>query len=199
MTTIYLFDLDGTLLHLNLPIKALNVLRERMFEYIIRHVDIPATRSIFGMYREALRTESFPATAIAKLRSMIDEVECKNCQSLKQNSDLVRAVGRLRRAGAKIGLVTTNGRRVVEQLMSEGHLNRADFDISITRDDVEEIKPSPEPLRKALYLIGATNNDEVFFVGDSHVDEESAISHNTNGSPRIIFRNVRTFALLSPK
>lgn len=68
----------------------------------------------------------------------------------------------------KLGLVSNIGRRAIDDMLPR--LGLADlFDVIITRNDVEMLKPSGEGIRIALGKLGAANSD-VLFIGDSVTD-----------------------------
>lgn len=70
-----------------------------------------------------------------------------------------------------IGIISSSPRWYVEQIL-ERHLPGVDFCTIITYDDVEELKPSPEPLLMALLQIDAKVS-EAAYVGDALVDQEA--------------------------
>ena len=78
----------------------------------------------------------------------------------------------LRQMKKKIVIVTNNGRlgtdRTLERLNLLGIL-----DAVVTRDDVDELKPDPGIVFKALNLASA-KADEAVFVGDSVIDIKAA-------------------------
>ncbi len=68
----------------------------------------------------------------------------------------------------KLGLVSNIGRRAIDDMLPR--LGLADlFDVIITRNDVEMLKPSGEGIRIALGKFGAENSDALF-IGDSVTD-----------------------------
>jgi phosphoglycolate phosphatase len=68
----------------------------------------------------------------------------------------------------KLGLVSNVGRRAIEAALPRLELIGL-FDIIITRNDVEMLKPSGEGIRIALAKLGATNS-QALFIGDSVTD-----------------------------
>ncbi|MFQ6041800.1 MAG: HAD family hydrolase [Candidatus Poribacteria bacterium] len=72
----------------------------------------------------------------------------------------------LKRRGIKIGIVTRNCRQVVEFVMGRTQLP---YDVLLTRDDVEKVKPDPEHLLTALRLL-RSEAQRTLMVGDHITD-----------------------------
>lgn len=75
----------------------------------------------------------------------------------------------LKDMGYEMGLVTTASRESYERLSESDEYEKFDsfFERSITRDDVNYIKPNPEPIDKMKKLYG---RDDVVYIGDSDHD-----------------------------
>ena len=73
---------------------------------------------------------------------------------------------------ARLGIVTTKTARYSKELME--HFELIDyFEILIGREDVENPKPHPEPVLKAIHLMNA-HKESAFMVGDTCLDMVSA-------------------------
>jgi len=81
-------------------------------------------------------------------------------------------INELRRRGLKLGLVTNSGRARVKVALEKFGLSGC-FDVIVTRNDVERIKPSGECVEKAVSTLGYAPN-EVAYVGDSWTDVVAA-------------------------
>ena len=83
--------------------------------------------------------------------------------------DTIPGLQGLRDEGYEMGLVTTASRESYERLSNSDEFERfgSFFPRSITRDDVNYIKPEPEPLNLMMKLAG---RDDVVYVGDSDHD-----------------------------
>ena len=68
----------------------------------------------------------------------------------------------------KLGLVTNVGRRSIDEALPRLGLDGL-FDVVITRNDVEMLKPSGGGIRTAMANLGVANSD-VLFIGDSVTD-----------------------------
>ena len=75
----------------------------------------------------------------------------------------------IRRSGRVLGIVTSKKRRATHMGLARCDLPAEWFAAIVTADDVERYKPEPEPVLKALDLLGICG-DEALFVGDSTHD-----------------------------
>lgn len=82
--------------------------------------------------------------------------------SVRETLKIIRAMG------IKTAIVTTKSRENAEKILSYFNL-RGYFDVVIGFEDVNEHKPSREPVLKAVNAIGLTPS-EVIVVGDTDVD-----------------------------
>ena len=96
------------------------------------------------------------------------------------HSDLLRTfdgvpemILRLRRRGARLGVVTAKIRPTMELGFEHVPLEREWFEVLVAKEDTRLHKPHPEPLLLALELMGAAAEDAVF-VGDSPFDIRAA-------------------------
>lgn len=171
-----LFDLDGTILDTNELIirsflESLNGVAPEGFsrEHIIPSMGEPLTAQLqrFSGLEE-----------VAHLVSAYREV------NLRLHDDLVRpfpyveeVLRNLHGHGIKIGVVTTKMRLTTEKgLVFTGI--RDYVDAIVTIDDVTNPKPHPEPVLKAVELLGADPRTTMM-VGDSVVDIQSAEAAGT--------------------
>lgn len=79
--------------------------------------------------------------------------------------DLLR---KLNQEKIKIGLVTNNEKKFATQVISHFALRKF-FDAIITKDDVKNTKPHPEPLLKAIEQLGCTL-ENCIYIGDTKAD-----------------------------
>lgn len=75
---------------------------------------------------------------------------------------------RLNEKRIRLGLVSNIGRRAIDEALPRLGLAGL-FDVIITRNDVELLKPNGAGIRSALAKLGVTNSDALF-VGDSVTD-----------------------------
>ena len=80
---------------------------------------------------------------------------------------------------ARLGIVTTKTGLYSRELLE--HFGVMDyFDVLIGREDVENPKPHPEPILKAMHLMGA-NKEATFMIGDTCLDMVSAKEAGVRG------------------
>jgi pyrophosphatase PpaX len=80
---------------------------------------------------------------------------------------------RLRRRGARLGVVTAKIRPTLELGFEHVPLERGWFELLVAKEDTRLHKPHPEPLLLALELMGAAAEDAIY-VGDSPFDIRAA-------------------------
>lgn len=167
----YLFDLDGTLLDsFALILKSFHhtarVHLGKGFsdDYWMSGVGTP------------LRTQlSHVARSEHELEAMLDTYRSYNLENhdamARAYPGVVDVVRRLHRDGAKLGLVTsklsTGANRGLRLLDLED-----EFVVRVCADDVENGKPHPEPVLKALRALEASPSDALF-IGDSEHDMQA--------------------------
>ncbi|MGG1639598.1 pyrophosphatase PpaX [Paenibacillus sp. FSL A5-0031] len=168
-----LFDLDGTIIDTN--------------ELIIRSF----IESLQGVAPEGFGREHIipsmgqPLTDQMKLFSGLDEVTHLvaayrevnlrlHDEYVKPFDYVIEVIERMHKQGIQIGVVTTKMRLTTERGLK--YVGLFDFvDTIVTIDDVVHAKPHPEPVSKAIGLLGADPATTIM-VGDSTVDIESAIA-----------------------
>ncbi|CAN5455519.1 MAG: HAD-IA family hydrolase [Actinomycetota bacterium] len=167
-----LFDLDGTLVDTTeLIFQSMNhavteVLgEERSREELMANVGqpLPAQMKYFDAGRADELLEAY--------RTYNDEVHETFIASFP---NVEESLARLRDAGIKIAVVTSKRRHSVGLALDSFPALRDVVDHFVTMEDTTEHKPRPEPLLKALELLGGVSREEAAYVGDSPFDIEAA-------------------------
>jgi len=78
---------------------------------------------------------------------------------------------------ATLGIVTTKTAKYSEELMEHFGVLQY-FKVLIGREDVENPKPHPEPILKALNILGYKMDKKAFMIGDTCLDSISAKEAN---------------------
>ncbi len=175
MTWAALFDLDGTLLTLDVDIA---VVRRELADLFGPRGFIAAFRPILSRIDEAARATAGAdvdeATLRARGRGVIDTAEVAAADRAVPRDGAARALAELRAARVPVGLLTDNGRACVRPALVAAGLGATDqFASIVTRDDVGAAKPDPAGVvqsARALLPAGGT----LWFVGDSPRDGAAA-------------------------
>lgn len=162
-----LFDLDGTIVDTNeLIIRSfLHTLEGLTPEPLSRdYISINMGKPLVEQLRQfSGRTE------VADLIQVYREFNIRKHDELVTEFPHVRDVlGQLHAAGIRLGIVTSKARVTTEMGLKLCGL-REYMSAIVTIDDVEQSKPHPEPVLKALALLGS-DPQGTLMVGDSHYD-----------------------------
>lgn len=166
-----LFDLDGTLLDTNELIISsfMHTLQsffpEREFipEDIVPHMGKPLY-DMLAIYDEERAQEMIDVYREHNLRTHDEMVVAF--------PHVIEVIQQLHTLGIKMGIVTTKQRITVEMGLRLCNLTEY-MDSVVTIQDVENPKPHPEPVLKAMSELGAIP-ESTLMVGDSRYDIESA-------------------------
>ena len=161
-----LFDLDGTLINTNeLIISSFLHTLNTYYPNQYKREDVlpfigPSLHDTFSKIDES------------KVEEMITSYRKFNHdhhdELVEEYETVYETVRELKKQGYKVGIVTTKARQTVEMGLKLSKLDEF-FDVVVTIDDVEHVKPHPEPLQKALELLDA-KPEEALMVGDNHHD-----------------------------
>lgn len=165
--SVVLFDLDGTLIDTNHLIVT-------CFQYVLKEklgLDVPpeALYKHFGEILPKTMSRYCPERAI-ELADFYRAYNIANHDRLIRRFEGVsEALAQLRRAGVKLGVVTSKRRDMALRGLQACGIQE-DIDVVVGMDESEKHKPAPEPVYLALQRLGAEPGDHVLMVGDSHFD-----------------------------
>ena len=169
-----MFDFDGTL---TMP-DGLDFLA------IKREVGCPADRYVLEFIQELP-----PGGRREQALAALERFEIEGAARARPNAGAGEAVGRLRRHGLKIGVITRNGRPAIDRALGRfERLSAADFDVIVTRDDPYPPKPAPDGVLGAAERMGV-DPERVLVVGDFILDAlagraaGAVTAFLTNGEP----------------
>jgi pyrophosphatase PpaX len=126
----------------------------------------------FTVFRE--RMEALGIADVDAIIAEADVVATREVPNVQLYPDALVTLRDLHRAGKKVALVTTSRHDQIDPLLAKYRL-RDLFDAVVCGDDVANHKPHPEPIEKALELLGGTK-EAAIMVGDSAADIEGARS-----------------------
>ncbi|WP_210365327.1 pyrophosphatase PpaX [Bacillus sp. REN3] len=161
-----LFDLDGTLIDTNeLIVSSFLHTMETYFPGQYGREDVlpflgPSLQETF----EKLRPDGY--------EEMIKTYRTYNLENhdmlVKEFAGVYETVRTLKENGFELGIVTTKLSDVVQKGLKLTGLDEF-FEVVVALDHVEKPKPDPEPLLKALEMLGSTP-ERAIMVGDNHHD-----------------------------
>ena len=164
-------DMDGTITRFNLDFReARRVALAELEKLNLRTADMTEQLSIYLILKQLrgrLDIETYENLR-KRFYNLLEDMEIKAAQQVMLYPGALDTLRKLQERCLRIGLVTNNGQKGTDLTLKRFGL-KLFFDAIVTRDDCEEMKPDPAPLRKALteLKIGA---DEAIFVGDGLMD-----------------------------
>lgn len=167
-----LFDFDGTIVDLNFKYE------ESRTAILKLLVILGFDTSIFSL-RDSAQTilekvekqikEKFLNIKLSEIKdkiySIIDEFEIEAVKASKLSEGTKAIISFLSEKGIKKGLVTNSGKKAVELTLKKHDLEH-DFDVIVTRDEVDKLKPYGNGIKLALRIINVPVKNAVY-VGDS--------------------------------
>lgn len=173
MYNIYLFDFDYTLADSEKGI--VMCFRHVLDTHGIENITDDAIKRTIGLtLKDAFRIladsddedllDNYEKEYIIKA----DEVMVANTTLYNETIPMLR---RLKEAGHKVGIISTKYRYRIEDTLKVYEV-RGLVDLIVGREDVQEAKPSPEGILKAMEYF-KSGCSEVLYVGDSYIDAQA--------------------------
>lgn len=107
---------------------------------------------------------------------IVKALDDEHTLKLSQTYEEVREVlNYLRMKGKKLGIVTSNSKKHVLDVLRYIGIDKEMFDVVIGNAEAEKRKPNPEPVLKALELLGVSK-EETCYVGDALDDVRCGIA-----------------------
>ncbi len=153
---LFIFDWDGTLLYMRLPL-AVNEAIKR----VLRLWNVPAPKELVDISKydpkRALAREEMKNNALAFLGDLVFLLGRP-----KLHNDTLRILKKLKSAGKQIALFS-NGRRyrLLKELAYLGITNY--FDVIVSARDFGTTKPDPTGLKAVLYALKARPESAIYF------------------------------------
>lgn len=187
---LYLFDFDGTLAD---SFEALAMVFKRSFEAVgikIKDEDVSwlSRVPLDESYAKLGAPEDKADLFIEKIKEYLHSEE--SIKLTKFYSDALDFFERATKEGIKMGVVTSNEKKHVYDILESAGLPIDIFDVVVGSDECLELKPKPDSLLMALDKLDYKGSlDDVVYVGDSHNDYQCAINAKVN--PILIVRDGR--------
>jgi len=171
------FDLDGTLMRLDVDIERVRAEVAAMFAGLGHRAEFRPI--LAGIDAAAASIAGEDAAARRQLRgrarAIIDRAEVDAAGRAAIADDTGRLLRQLSAAGARLGIATNNGRPCAEVAVARLGERGARFTDGavVTRDDVERWKPAPDAISRAARKL-LPGGGTLWVVGDSPVDVAAA-------------------------
>jgi len=163
--------MDGTITNFNLNfMEARKQALEILNEMNLRTPDMTEQVSLYtilGSLKEKLDPETY-AKVRSRFYKLLEEMELKSAKEVTLYPGARETLLAIRKRPVKMGMVTNNGRAGTDLTFKRLKLEGI-FDVVVTRDDCEDMKPSPNPVLKVMTGLGA-NPEEGILVGDGLMD-----------------------------
>lgn len=161
-----LFDIDGTLLDTKEFIF-------RATEHTLQNygLQIPDRKEIakhVGIHFDRFYVNLTGLEDVDHLKAAHGEFQRNNLHLSELYPGTRQILDKLKKLQFKIGAVTSRKRDTVLSTLERAAIVEF-FDCIITTDDIQNLKPDPEPILKALELLGS-KPEHAMVVGDSDVD-----------------------------
>ncbi|HII85617.1 TPA: HAD family hydrolase [Candidatus Bathyarchaeota archaeon] len=174
------FDLDGTISAFNLDYKTMRNQVKTMLEAKgVPSSLLSVNESVFEMLRETERwarksnkSQQFLAEIKDEALAIAEKHELEAASNTEVLPGVSETLRTLRNMDLKIGLCTINSEKSVNCILERFNLAEF-FDVTITRNQVANVKPHPEHIEAAMKVLDV-GVEEVAVVGDSSVDMKSA-------------------------
>ncbi|MFW9800165.1 MAG: HAD family hydrolase [Candidatus Thorarchaeota archaeon] len=174
------FDLDGTLTVLALPLDAMR--RDTKEYYLGKGLPQSLLDPEDGISSSTLKAREYflsqgvPDEEWDAMQAEIDMIlsghegwAATNAKLIDGSLDVVRE---LKSRGMKTAILTNNGRNAVNQILKQIPMSDL-FDVIQTRHESPSPKPYPDGLMKIVDELGV-GLDEVIYVGDARIDSAAA-------------------------
>jgi phosphoglycolate phosphatase len=191
-----MFDLEGTLVHSieNDP-EAIHEFRIKTKEKLLA-LGIPSSE-LEGVIASTLARnkafeyvkDQFNETEVARFHLEMDgflkKYELNWANDSRAFFDTLIVLRKLQELGYRLALVTNTSRKATDRMLSMHNIEDC-FEVLITREDVQKLKPDPEGILLALQRL---KEHDFFFVGD--LVHDSIAAKNAEGTSITVNRDPR--------
>ena len=164
-----LFDFDGTLVEINIDFDQMRRgVTSLGLEYgVSSEPGLYVLESLESIFEELLRCDARRAGKFRQqAEKLIVDIEMEAISGSRAMPGADKALRELKDRGLKVGIVTRNCRSAV---MKAAEMAGFVYDLMLTRDDVEKVKPDPQHLLDALSLLGS-GPEKALMIGDHPMD-----------------------------
>lgn len=167
--TLFLFDMDGTLVKFKLDFEYLKQVTRKILEE--NRIQIEMKGSLIETLKE-LRSEFSEEEAysefVKKIENIVVQHEIEASEKAEAFPHSIDLLTSLKSKGKNIGIVTRNNKAAsINTLKVTGLIEY--MDVIVTREDVEKVKPDPEHVEVAIKHLEKKAKDTVV-IGDHRYD-----------------------------
>lgn len=184
----FLFDLDGVIVRINPTKIELENLRRELINLCAVNNILLDHKGIFNIYKKIIEAKGFNDNTAIKARDILDRYEVKwgrRCATpIKETLEFIKKLP----SKDVIGIITNNGSKCIDTLIERGILPNI-FQITVTRDECEDIKPSQVPILKFFSKVNK-DFEEVTYYGDSDADRKSVLLYNRRFNKKLRYVDV---------
>ena len=174
---VYLFDFDGTLVD---SYESLRIVFEEAYGkvntvvpegYTLRLMRVP----LYVGYEElkAPQDEESKKLFGSEIIRLLDEPEV--LLATRIYDDVKETLKELHKQGKKLGIISSNNRKHIYEVMKFLDIDETLFDVVIGNQESKKHKPNPDPILKGLETLGI-GKENVCYVGDGLDDMRCAIN-----------------------
>lgn len=176
MRDTFLFDLDGTLVSMELNFAEIRkrvdtILVEQGYPQSLLDKERSVLETITAAVEYAQKKGLDWEVMKKKVETYLEEVELEAASRAVLLEGAEDALKELKERGAKVGIITRNNRKVALQVLKKSGLPQY-VNIVLAREDVDNVKPHPDHVMKALEKLGSTPAQTVV-LGDHHFEIEA--------------------------
>jgi len=164
---VVLFDLDGTLIDSGGIILA--SMQHAVRTVLGREIPPDELGLTIGGQGIVAQMQAIDAERADELVEAYKEHNDGLHETLEAFDELLEVLPRLKAEGRRLGIVTAKRHRTVALALDRFPVLRDDFDVVVAHEDTDRHKPDPDPVLRAVDLLGATPS-EAAYVGDSPFD-----------------------------
>lgn len=149
MKPLIIFDLDGTILKLEISQTQLSDARARIGEnfakFGLSDEFRPLVPKIILLARIATKDEETRKRIIRQSFSIIDSIETDPDGGIKVNAENINLIRELKKRNMSVGIISNNGKKAVLNALDTAGLSPRTFTFLVTRDDGLWPKPFIDP------------------------------------------------------
>ncbi|MGQ4833402.1 MAG: HAD family hydrolase [Candidatus Asgardarchaeia archaeon] len=173
---VIIFDLEGTLVEnkidfLEMKKEILSVLKEKYNINLSEMFLHKRVVEILDFLRDKLDNKKM-SKIFEDISKIADKYELVAAKNTVLKRDIKNILSELKKRNIKLALLTNDGKLATEQILNKFNLKEF-FDIIITRDDMNGLKPNPVGIEKIIKTLNVPK-EKCVLVGDSKIDIEAA-------------------------